>query len=244
MRQQDASDYLSVDDTVFLAHLSYKLKRDQSEFKFKLRSESAYGPSLSVNKFDPAYLEIEPPDRFLDLNKSLKKTKNFQSIIDFEQLYYNYHVENLDFSIGRRAIGVGVLKYLPIWNRFVPSLSQVGGPALIHNPDNFQFVFQKNEYSVGGVHVEGFQSIDNMDFAEFTLFSPLVELHLIAGSWWGDHIVGMGLVKDFEGITFRGESLLFENSHISKNKEFQLGGGVEYAFGPKFAVTFESMFSQ
>lgn len=243
LRGLNASDYLNVDDSVGVFGLDTKLETSSVVFDLKGRLIGAYSPGLKSEATDPAYLDLKPPKRFFDWEGDSANKTSSQTFSEIEKAFLMYQESGFEASIGRRAVGIGTLKYLPIWNRFIPSVAQIGGPALIYNPDNVQISYQLNKYAILGVHIADELEKDNMDFLVNTWYLDWIEIHALVGSWWQRTTAGLAFVKDLEGLTLRGESLFFQGFQKKDQMEYQVGLGIEYALTSKFSILAEGLYS-
>ena len=243
LRENNASDYVSVDDSVGVFGLGTKIQIPSWTLDVKGRVIASYGPGLGVDPTDPAYLDMGSPPRFLSWQSQVQRSSNTQVLTDFEKAYLMFQKGNFEFSAGRRAVGIGTLKYLPIWNRFVPTIAHIGGPALIYNPDDVQASYQFKKYAISGIHIEGATPDDNISILMNTWYLDWIEIHALAAYWWQRETAGVAFTKDFEGLTLRGESLFFQDQTDKNKVQGQGGLGIEYAFSPKFSIVTEAMYS-
>lgn len=243
LREKNASEYLSVDDSEGIFGLGVKFEVPSFVLDLKGRLITAYSPGLSIDPSDPANLDINPPSRYFNWGRQLTKETEFQSFSDVEKAYLLYQQGSFEFSVGRRAVGIGTLKYVPIWNRFIPSIAHVGGAALINNPDDIQFSYQFRKVAISGIHIQGATAEDNISVLVSTWYLKWIEVHALAGNWWTRRTVGLAFVKDFEGISIRGEGLFFQDQINPDDIQQQLGLGLEYAFSSKFSFLMEAIYS-
>lgn len=243
IRGDNASDYLSINDSVGVFGLGAKVEIPSLVLDIKGRVVGAYGAGLAVDPVDPAYLDISPPLRFFNWRSAIASSDYSQSISDIEKAYFLFQKNSYEFSVGRRAVGIGTLKYLPIWNRFTPSVAHVGGPALVYNPDDIQLSYQKNKYAISAIHVQGRVPEDSLSTVLDTLYLKSIEIHFLGGHWWERGVGGLAFSKDIEGLTLRGEGLFFEPGANESGMQSQLGMGFEYAFNAKISMVMEGLYS-
>lgn len=243
MRQQFASKYLSVDDSVAVLGLGTKLKMRPFVLDIKGRAIGAESAGLRVIPTDPAYLDIDPPQRYFKWSQRSSRETNFQSVSDIEKAYLLFQRGKFELSVGRRAVGIGTLKYLPIWNRFLPGVGHIGGPSLIHNPDDIQMSYQFKKLATSALHIHELNPEENISILLATWYLTSFEVHVFGGDWKKRNTAGIAFVKDISGLTLRGEGFFFRTEAEPKVVQQQVGLGIEYAFSPRFSFVMEAMYS-
>lgn len=240
IREQNAAVYSQVNDGVIVTGLGSKLEISSWVLDVKGRVIAGYGDSLRVPTNDPSFLDLRAPRRFFKWEST---SQTYEATADIEKAYFLFQQGNFSASAGRRAVGIGTLKYLPIWNRFSSSVFHTGGPALSYNPDNIQMSYQYDIVAFSGYHVQGDIEKENMSTLVNTWYLDGLELHFLAGYWWERDTAGLAFVKDIDGLAIRAEALFFRNLLDFDQFEQQVGLGFEYALNSKISFVMEGLYS-
>lgn len=193
---------------------------------------------------DPGYATVEGPERLFDFKVDLGTGNTAQWLLDTERLNFVYTAGQLEFQFGRKPIGVGTLKVLPIWNKFSRPLPNTAGPNLIFGQDSATARWQSGNWALQAIDIEGKGARPEaaVRWLEAVLYDPEIELHFMASRWWEKNVLGLALAKDLGGATLRGESLWIGIDSSGRENEFQGGLGLEYAINETWTLLGESLF--
>lgn len=193
---------------------------------------------------EPGYATVEGPERLFDFKVNLVTGNTGQWLLDTERLNMILNLGEFEFQFGRKPIGVGTLKVLPIWNKFSRPLPNTAGPNLVFGQDSATARWQSGEWSLQAIDIEGKRARpeEAVRWLEAILYNPALELHLMASRWWEKNVVGIALAKDFGGATLRGESLWIGFDGHGRENEFQGGLGLEYAVNETWTLLGETLF--
>lgn len=193
---------------------------------------------------EPGYATVEGPERLFDFKTSLVSGNTAQWLLDTERLNFIFSLGDFEMQLGRKPIGVGTLKVLPIWNKFSRPLPNTAGPNLIFGQDSATLRWQSGQWSLQALDIEGKSARpeEAVRWMEAILYNPALELHLMASRWWEKNVVGLAFAKDLGGATVRGEALGIGLDRSGKENEFQGGLGLEYAVNETWTFLGESLF--
>ncbi|MGK5090122.1 hypothetical protein WDW86_21440 [Bdellovibrionota bacterium FG-2] len=215
-----------------------QLRARESGFQLEVRPEirGLRSPGASVPLADAARLTVIAPSRFMNLDFKFFSNTNNYWIGDFEKLNASYAEKTFEIYAGRKPLSLGVLKVLPVWNKFTRPLPNAAGPALVFSQDIAGFRTQFKNYNVQLFDLEGPTSADAVRAGEFTWYNPELEFHALFSQWWEKSVSGLAFSKDISGMTLRGESLWVHD------QEFQAGLGGELALNEKWATLVEFLY--
>jgi hypothetical protein len=193
---------------------------------------------------EPGYATVEGPERLLDFKVNLLTGNTAQALLDSERVNLIFTLGQIEIQLGRKPIGVGTLKVLPIWNKFSRPLPNTAGPNLIFGQDSATLRWQKGQWAFQALDIEGKKARPEaaVRWLEAILYSPALELHLMASRWWEKNVIGLAFAKDLGGATLRGESLWIGPDLKGRENEFQGGLGIEYALNETWTLLGESLF--
>ncbi len=188
---------------------------------------------------EPGYASVEGPERFFNLEGRISESGTSSWFYDMDRLNLVLTYGDFEAQVGRKPVGVGTLKVLPLWNKFSRPLPHTAGPNLIFGSDAAILRWQSGIYGLQFMDIEGKggASTEAVRWAEAILYHPALELHLMASRWWNEDAVGVALAKDLGGATLRAEGLVF-----GKKREFQGGLGAEYALDETWTLLFEGLY--
>jgi hypothetical protein len=229
-------------DLFLRASTQLRIYKDNYQFEIKPELSGYKGDSTALSgSGDAYYLSVKTPDRHLNLRKKLSDKDEWY--LDLEKLNFSFNQEELELSLGRKPVSLGVLKIFSVWNKFSKPLPITAGPPAVLSSDNLSVHYQRGTGSMLGTYIVGPKDADSVILAEFTYYDPLYEFHCLAANWWQHSTFGLAFAKDLWGATWRLESLLIKannkvkDTNDEKNKheqdETQSGFGVEYAFDEK-----------
>ncbi len=209
----------------------------QVETKFLLRSIQS--PS-NRDQDDSSFSDLTPPRRLLKLYTKLGSDKSLnQTFLDVGNLWGGYSKDNWQFTLGRRAIGIGVLKTLPVWNRLYPVVPTLSGYMLPNNPDIVDIRWGRESWTIAGYSIFSQYYDDAISAIEVIHYGEKIESHLLVSHWWERLALGYSGVVDTSKGIFRFESLGIKSKDLEDQDGFQFGLGWERAFTPKFSVQTE-----
>jgi hypothetical protein len=215
-------------------------------FEFIMRPELRWinSSGVGVDPEDISYVSVLGPKRYFNLGGEIKKTSIFQAVVGFEKLSMSIQTEHLEFAVGRRPLGLGVLKFLPVWNKFTVVLPNQSGPPYLYNPDDAILRYQTGPWSGALLEIAGPRDEDAVGLGQLNYFGEWIEIQTLFGNWWQDAVAGFAFTKDISGVTLRMESLWVGLNPEDQEHFCQIGAGLEYAFTEKFSVTFENLYLQ
>ena len=231
---------LSIYDSTFDGWLvaGTQLRVRESDFQFEARPEirGLNSPAAGLPNTDIGQLSVKAPRRFVNLDVKLFSDTNNQWVGDFEKLNASYGNKSFEVYAGRKPISLGVLKVLPVWNKFTRPLPNAAGPALIYSQDSAGFRSQLGDVALQAFDLEGATSADSVRLSELIWYNSAIELHGFVSRWWEKTVTGLALTKDIFGMTLRGETLWV------LGQEVQGGLGGEYALNEKWSVLAEFLY--
>jgi hypothetical protein len=242
LNQHQFSEYKALFE--FSGAIGSDLTYRKGIFEFAIRPEIRWinSPGVGVPPNDISYVSVEGPPRYFNLSGSVSKTSEFELVAGLEKLSFSIQTEHVEFAVGRRALGLGVLKYLPIWNKFTVVLPTQVGPPYIYNPDNVVFRYQQGAWSESLLGIGGPTPADSTKLAQLNYFGDWIEVQTLVGEWWEDAVAGLAFSKDIQGLTVRAESLWIGLNPDDPDHLYQIGGGLEYAFTEKVSAIFEGIY--
>ena len=208
------------------------------QFEAKALLRSIQSP---INKYanDFAFADLTPPRRLMKLYAPIGgEGEENQTMLDAGSLWASYNTESWQFSGGRRAMGIGVLKVIPVWNRLYPVLPTASGYMFINNPDIFDVRWNQGQWTIASYSIFSQYYDDSISAVELINYGDKVENHFLLSRWWNQNTAGYSTVVDSSFGIFRLESLLVAKEDKSKGG-FQVGLGWEKAFTEKFSLLAE-----
>lgn len=190
------------------------------------------------------FATVEGPERLMDLSAKLMRANTAQWFLEAERLNLSYNSDSVEIQIGRKPVGVGTLKVLPVWNKFSKPLPNVAGPNLVFGSDSFTLRAQSGEWSAQLIDIEGkgAKSRDAVHWLEAILYDPEIELHIMGSRWWEKNTLGLALAKDVLGATLRLEALWIGFDEHGTKRELQGGLGIEYALNETWTLLSEALY--
>ncbi|MCO5142970.1 MAG: hypothetical protein M9962_07770 [Oligoflexia bacterium] len=231
-------------ETIFKT--SYAARYTNPYFRLELTPElrAFYSAFRDQSANSIGYATVESPRRLMNLEWKVVDKSKQEMLLDIERLTYTSYLGRLEMQIGRKPIGVGTLKVIPIWNKFSRPLPNSAGPNFIYGQDSLTIRYQKDIYAFQAIDIEGrdFRSYDAVRWLEAIAYHPEIEFHLMASRWWENNSLGFALAKDLLGATLRLESLWIDFDNKREQRELQLGVGVEYALNEIWTLLFEGLY--
>lgn len=231
-----------LDDGYFesLTGVKYEGRHWSMEAKFLLRSLQS---ESNTYPDDISYTDLRPPNnRLFKLATQLDKSGYNQTELDAGTLWLSYSAQHWQFTVGRRPLGIGVLKMLPIWNRLTAVLPTISGYILNQNPDIVDLRWQYGPWTMATYSVLAQLPKDQIQSAELIYYGSSLESHLLASNWWQQPAAGWAGVVDWGGASWRMESL-FVGQTQDMPSGWQVGGGWEKAWTGKFSTMIEYVHS-
>lgn len=196
------------------------------------------GDSKISGDTDPYLISMKSPDRLMNLRHKINVDDEWY--LELEKFNFSYNKEELEISIGRKPVSLGILKVFPVWNKFSKPLPITIGPATVLSSDNLSLRYQGGSLSYSFTSIAGAKEQDVVHFAGITYYAKDFEMHALLGQWWKNSTLGLAFAKDVWGATWRFETLLYQESILDqKRQEQQTGLGVEYAFNDKLSMLSE-----
>lgn len=197
------------------------------------------GNSKIGKTIDPYFISMKSPDRLMNLRHTINMDDEWY--LELERFNVSYSKEELEVSLGRKPVSLGILKVFPVWNKFSKPLPVTIGPATVLSSDTLSLRYQGGSLSYNFTSIANQKNEDNMYFAGFTYYATEYEMHALLGQWWKKANLGLAFAKDLWGATWRAESLIYQEEVIAgkKQHEQQTGLGVEYAFNDKLSLLSE-----
>jgi hypothetical protein len=182
---------------------------------------------------------IRAPDRGLPLETHLERSDQSEFQASFERLSFGFKTENIEFQAGRQAFSLGVLKFVPIWNRFSTNLPLPGIFFQFPTRDGFSLRAQYGFWStqVFSIFTANPATDDHVIENSFT-FSDF-EFRVLAGVIEDHRSLGFAGTANVLGGTFRIEQL---SIGLDKGEDYvsQVGLGYERAIDEMVSIVLES----
>lgn len=243
LHQSGFSEYVTIWELSGQAGQDFWLRSGGFQLEIRPELRVLASPGVGVDpETDPAFISIQPRGRRMRLDSELQKSDNQTATLDFEKLNVSYQNDWLELALGRRALSFGVLRFLPVWNKFTVPLPTNAGTPYVYNPDQALLRLQRGEWSFGGFLIEGEKDADEVTLAQVSWFSPWIELQVLGGRWWEHQVAGFAFAKDVRGMTLRSEWLFIGLNDVDVEHQTQGGLGVEYAFDDRWSVLAEGLY--
>jgi hypothetical protein len=230
----------------FSGAIGFDLTYSHENIQLNVRPEVRwiYSEGVGVNSEDISRVSVLGPNRFFNLGGVIEKTSTSEAVGELEKLNVSVQTEHVEFAIGRRALGLGVLKFLPVWNKFTAILPTQAGPPYIYNPDNAVLRYQSGVWSTAVLGIAGYSSQDAVSLGQLNYFGDWIEVQSIFGYWWEEVVAGIAFTKDISGLTLRSENLCIGLKATKQDRFCQIGLGLEYVFTDKLSTTIEGLYSE
>lgn len=205
----------------------------ENQFHFEFRPEFRFlkDAGTSVSKIDPAFTTLAPSARYFPLEWRLEKGSKTESFLSFEKAKISYQSEKLEAYLGRKPIGLGILRIFPVWNKFSKiSPTSFAAPQIITTQDGAGLRYQLEDKMVQLISIIDKQTQRNAYLGELVFFADTLEVHFLAGKWWDANSLGLAFSKDLGGINLKSETLLIADGENINGSILQAGAGGEYAF--------------
>lgn len=235
-------------DSSQLNHIREAFLENRSGFNFKKDGFKAEVKALvrvlesRTNKEpnDISYVDLTPPRRLVRaFARSNSDHSSQQSVIDIGNAWFSYDFENFQFTAGRRALGIGVLRIMPVWNRLYPVLPTMSGYMLTNNPDFIDLRWNKNNWTLATYHIVSMYYDDSISAIEAIHYGDAIENHFLASKWWNQPVIGYTGALDSQLGMLRTEVLAIGTVNKNKRDGIQIGLGWERAINENFSALIE-----
>lgn len=234
-----ASAFSNINEAYVESLSGGRLQRDNFQFEAKVLLRSIQSP-VNTAPDDFAHPNLTPPRRLMKLYTRVGNADSQnQTIIDTGSLWASYSLNKWQFTAGRRAIGIGVLKAFPVWNRLYPVVPTVSGYMFMNNPDIVDVRWSDGAWTIAGYSIFSQYYDDYIGALELIHYGEKLESHFLAGKWWNRATAGYSGVVDTSVGIFRLETLAIANSGQGKASGQQLGVGWEKVFTAKLSMNLE-----
>lgn len=232
------TEYNYYGDGFFESSTGLSFEGTSLSFEGRLLFRNFQSYSNNENADDLARLNLTPPKRLLNGLMVNKYTQFSQTTLDIGTLWVNYTINDWQITAGRKALGLGVMKALPVWNRLKPVLPSPSGYLLDYNPDLVDVRFQSGKWTFATFASFAQKPEDQIVAFETVYYGSLVESHFLLADWWQQSAVGYAGVTDLSGTSLRIESLF-----VAPNKDLkggqQIGLGVERVLSEAWSIEVE-----
>lgn len=233
-----------------LADVGVTTKWESFFLEVKPQFRGAQSPGL--NRQGPAATGVGMPPRWLNSRRLIQSSFDRVLYADWDRLnlrwQHSFENSDMELSVGRRPISLGVLRLFPVWNKLTLPLIFLPGPEWIDNPDSVLARYQLERTSFRFIEVQGHGSErDSLVLGEAKLSMGSAEAQILAGDWGTRATVGLAVSFDSWGATWRAEGLHFENrresfktdSSFSSAGTDQIGFGIERALNAEWTAVLE-----
>jgi hypothetical protein len=243
--ESDANGNQDVHDDSFSV-LGAKLRYKKGIFVFsadpQLRALFSSSETTSTQPEPTSRPSIQAPRRGLKLESSVWGSPRSEAQASFERLTLGIKTKSAEFILGRQPFSLGVMKIVPIWNRFVVNLPLPGVFLQFPDQDGVSFRLQDDFWSVQAFAIAQNQSNQNAYLVENTFSFNVIDVRVLAGSWAQNLAAGLAFAMPVFGGTFRGEYLnvgLRQADPVAMN---QFGLGYETAFSEHWSAVLETLY--
>lgn len=241
LNQKGASEHNLMNDSYIYADLDWRFLNEGFSLDiipsvFVLQSDG-----LELNELDPGHIQIEPPKRNLDTAGRWDSEENVRGYFDFEKLLAHYTHEQTQFSLGRKTVSLGVLKTLPVWNKFSYSQFRLDGFQKVNAQDVVEISHQLQNTQFVLLALDESKSTASSQLIQVIYSSDFMDLQLLGAKIRDNPSFGVAAAKDLWGSLLRLESL-FMNSTDDSNTLWQSGLGFERVFNEKLSINLELLY--
>lgn len=231
-----------INEGYFESRSSARYNGDSFQFEASALVRSLYSPS-NKDRSDFSFVDLTPPRRLLKFYTPLGNNEGMgQSYLDLGSAWGSYQKGSWQFTLGRRAIGIGVLRAFPVWNRLYPVVPTVSGYMFHNNPDIADVRWSKDQWTVATYSIFSQYYDDAITGVEFIHYGSKLESHVLLSRWWLQQAAGYSGVVDTDFGMFRLESLgIAAGNNLPGG--LQYGVGWEKAFSEKMSFLVEYYYS-
>lgn len=231
-----ASEYNNYREGFFESRTGAKYSGESFQFEAKGLLRSLQSPA-NKRADDVAYINLDPPRRlFKAYAKHADENSSNQTVLDVGSLWGSYSYESVQLSAGRRAIGIGVLKVIPVWNRLYPVLPTLSGYMLVNNPDMVDLRWSSGSWTLASYHIVSEYYDESISALELIHYGEKLESHFLVSKWWDQPVAGYSGAMDTDLGIFRVESLGVASTGDETKSGFQVGAGWEKAMSEKLSL--------
>lgn len=215
----------------------FKYKSGDFQMEAKVLVRSLQSP-INADRDDFAFADMTPPKRLFQLYDIIDGSEN-QTLIDTGALWSSYYLGNWQLTAGRRPMGIGVLKVLPVWNRLYPIIPTLSGYQFVNNPDLLEARWSEDKWSFAAFSIFSEFYDESINALEFIHYGDTLESHFLISKWWDQGTLGYsGVVDTMSGI-FRTEILAVADAGQMTSDGIQVGIGWERAMSDKLSFLIE-----
>jgi hypothetical protein len=181
-------------------------------------------------------LRLESPERAFETRLGLGRPGDNAILYgDWERLTVSHSGDHIDWSVGRKPVSLGVLKYLPVWNKFSRPLPGVTLIPIVFGADGADLKLKWDSWVLSAQTLIYRFGQDRVHTAQAVSYGEWINVHLMVGSWWEQSVYGLALSNDvLEG------TVSFE--YLNYGRGFQWGLGFDRALGEKWTVGVETLY--
>lgn len=217
----------------------FRYKDEDFQMEAKVLVRSLQSP-INTDRNDFAYADMTPPRRLFQLYELIESdTSENQTLIDTGALWASYYLGNWQLTAGRRPMGIGVLKVLPVWNRLYPIVPTLSGYQFVNNPDLLEARWNKDKWSFAAFSVFSEFYDESINALEFIHYGETLESHFLISKWWDQGTLGYSGVVDTQIGIYRMEMLAVADGGPMKSNGLQVGIGWEMAVSDKLSFLIE-----
>lgn len=217
------------------------IKYSSGNFQMEARAllRSIQSPA-NKDRTDFAFTDLTPPRRLVKFNTRIGSDHGEnQTFLDTGTLWGSYYLDHWQLTLGRKPIGIGVLKVIPVWNRLYPVLPTLSGYMLINNPDILDLRWSNDKWTIASYSIFSQYYDDNISALEFINYGEKLESHFLFSKWWDQAVAGYAGAVDSDLGIFRLESLFVAAGRSDTSAGAQIGLGWERAMTDKLSLLTE-----
>ncbi|RZA08016.1 MAG: hypothetical protein EOP11_06100 [Proteobacteria bacterium] len=242
IHQQGLSSVDTALDSYVVGNTQVRLSHEGFQLEVRPEIRGLLGRSVGLPLTDPAFATVRSPRRLLNLRTKLESGAGNEWYLDWERLNLSYRGEDFEVQAGRRIVSLGVLKVIPLMNKFSRPLPTAPNPQIIYASDMVSARWQSGEWALSSVGIADRRIADSVIWLEAIRYAEWAEVHLLASQWWRETTFGVAIAKDVAGATLRGELLAVSPFSDRPESQIQAGIGGEYAFDEKWSAVLETLY--
>ncbi len=246
LSQQGFSDAVTVGDGLLFLGSQVIATSDWFELEVRQEFRSVFGDTPSYPPGDIARLNIQSPERFMQLDRMLVENKGINIISDIERLRASLVFPEGEAWVGRRPVSLGVISFFKVWNKFTRPVSGLFGPTIVYGSDGFGGSYQSGDFSFKAMSLFGPDVQDDAHLLEVAWFNPFAEFRFLGGRWWDRNAVGFAFSKTVFDWMLRLETLYLSKgtatAMAANPSETQIGLGFDGAINSALSLLVENYF--